>query len=137
MIHIFLCLWNQIAMTYYPRYNEFNLSKLKQSIQFHILFQIISISNKQLRTVLEYSMAYSLSIIWSNEVFKRISISIIINQSIILELFNSVTFRNDLFNLIPSSVSDGMSNSNTIINHHSPMSFCWYKWNHLYLPWAE
>ena len=50
--------------------------------------------------------------------------SLSINQSIILELFNSCTPLNALFSCIPSSVSDGMSNSNSVVNHHSPISLC-------------
>ena len=69
----------------------------------------------------------------SNESIKRISITIIINQSIILELFNSCTSLNALFNCIPSSVSDGMSISDTIINHHSPISLSLYNRNAIHL----
>ena len=69
----------------------------------------------------------------SNESIKRISIAIIINQSIILELFNSCTSLNALFNCIPSSVSDGMSISDTIINHHSPISLSLYNRNAIHL----
>ena len=73
----------------------------------------------------------------SNELIKRISISIIINQSIILELFNSCTSLNALFSCIPSSVSDGMSISDTIINHHSPISLSVHNRNAIHLLWIE
>ena len=63
--------------------------------------------------------------ILSDIVFKRISISIIINPSIILEQVNSLTLMNASYRIcIPSSVSDGMSNSNSVVNHHSPISLC-------------
>ena len=72
----------------------------------------------------------------SNESIKRISISIISNSSIILEQTNSLTSPNDNgFNWIPSSVSDGMSKSNSIINQHSPMSLCLYYRNCHHLLW--
>ena len=63
-----------------------------------------------------------------NVIFKRISISISINQSIILELSNC-TLQNMLLSLIPSSVSDGMSSSNSIINHYYPRSLYLYTRN--------
>ena len=47
----------------------------------------------------------------SNESIKRISISIIISQSSILELCNCSTLQNPFLICIPSSVSNGMSNS--------------------------
>ena len=59
--------------------------------------------------------------------------SLSINQSIILELFNSCTPLNALFSCIPSSVSDGMSISDTIINHHSPISLSLYNRNAIHL----
>ena len=59
----------------------------------------------------------------SNESIKRISISIIISSSIILELVNSFTLLNEFFRIwIPFRVSDGISISNTMINYHSPVS---------------
>ena len=63
--------------------------------------------------------------------------SLSINQSIILELFNSCTPLNALFSCIPSSVSDGMSISDTIINHHSPISLSLYNRNAIHLLWIE
>ena len=55
--------------------------------------------------------------------FKIISIFIISNQSILLELCSSLTLLNTLaFIQIWSSVSDGISNSNSITNYHSPIS---------------
>ena len=56
-------------------------------------------------------------------------------QSIILELVNSFTLLNVRpFIWIPFEVSDGISNSNTIINHHSPISLClsYRNWDHLH-----
>ena len=74
--------------------------------------------------------------ILSDVVLKRISISVISNSSIILEQTNSLTSPNDNgFNWIPSSVSDGMSKSNSIINQHSPMSLCLYYRNCHHLLW--
>ena len=62
-----------------------------------------------------------------NNIFKGISISIIINQSVILELCNSLTLLNPMeYPRIPSLVSDGMSKFNSIISYHSPMSLCLY-----------
>ena len=71
--------------------------------------------------------------ILSDIVFKRISISIIINQSVILQLFNILTFSNEIFIWIQSWVSDGMSKSNSIINHHYPiaLSLFYRNWYHL------
>ena len=65
----------------------------------------------------------------SNELMKRSSISIIIDQSTILVLFNCHTLLNESSNFIPSSVSDGISNSNSIINNHSPIELCLSYWN--------
>ena len=65
----------------------------------------------------------------SNELMKRSSISIIIDQSTILVLFNCHTLLNESSNFIPSSVSDGISNSNPIINHYYPISLCLSYWN--------
>ena len=65
----------------------------------------------------------------SNELMKRSSISIIIDQSTILVLFNCHTLLNESSNFIPSSVSDGISDSNPIINHYYPISLCLSYWN--------
>ena len=65
----------------------------------------------------------------SNELMKRSSISIIIDQSTILVLFNCHTLLNESSNFIPSSVSDGISNSNPIINHYYPISLYLSYWN--------
>ena len=72
-------------------------------------------------------------VVLTNELIKRISISIIINSFIILELVNSVTLSNELSICSPSSVSDGMSNSNSIINQHYLISLCLYNrnWHHI------
>ena len=73
-----------------------------------------------------------------NESIKRISISISNNSSIILELCNSFTpIKLSPFIWIPSSVSDGMSNSDSIINHYSPISLCLYPGNSGLLLWIE
>ena len=65
--------------------------------------------------------------ILSDIIFKRVSISVISTPSIILEQVNSLTLMNALgINWIPSSVSDGMSNSNSVVNHHSPISLWLY-----------
>ena len=78
-------------------------------------------------------------VLLSNESIKRISISFIINLSIILELCNSFTLLNVLWSLIwiPSVVSDGISNSNSIINHHFPMSLCLLTRNYYHLLWVK
>ena len=68
-------------------------------------------------------------VVLTNELIKRISISIIISSSIILELVTSLTLLNELFICISSWVSDGMSNSNPIINHYYPISLCLHTWN--------
>ena len=71
----------------------------------------------------------SYTTILSNTVFKRVSISIISNQSVVLELYNSFTSQNELFTWRLSSVSDGMSSSNSIINHYYPISLYLSYWN--------
>ena len=73
-----------------------------------------------------YSLTFNNSqTLLSNELIKRISISIIINQSILLEQVNTFTLLNALHVIcIPCSVSDGMSSSNSIIYHHYPISLC-------------
>ena len=68
-------------------------------------------------------------VVLTNELIKRISISIIISSSIILELVTSLTLLNELFICISSWVSDGRSNSNPIINHYYPISLCLHTWN--------
>ena len=72
----------------------------------------------------------------SDFVFKSISISIISNPLIILQLCNVCIPLNGLLIWIPSSVSDGMSNSNTIINCHSPISHYLYSRNY-HIPVTE
>ena len=60
---------------------------------------------------------------------KRSSISIIIDQSTILVLFNCHTLLNESSNFIPSSVSNGMSKSYSIINHYYPILLYLSYWN--------
>ena len=74
----------------------------------------------------------------SNKSIQRISISIIISSSIILELVNSFTLLNEFFRIwIPFRVSDGISISNTIVNPHSPISLCLSIWYCNQLLWIE
>ena len=74
----------------------------------------------------------------SNESIKRISISNIINQANILELFNSFTLQNTVWPIcIPFSVSDGMSNSDSIIKQHSLISLSLYHRNYIHLHWMK
>ena len=74
----------------------------------------------------------------SNESIKRISISNIINQANILELFNSFTLQNTVWPIcIPFSVSDGMSNSDSIIKQHSLISLSLYHRNYIHLLWMK
>ena len=90
----------------------------------------LSITNKHFSTPLNSQIITLLS----NESIKRVSISIIISLSIILEPVNSFTFSNVWLSIyIPSSVSDGMSKSNSIINHHYPiaLSLFYRNWYHL------
>ena len=73
-----------------------------------------------------------------NVIFKRISISISINQSILLEQVNTFTLLNALHVIcIPCSVSDGMSSSNSIIYHHYPISLCLSTRNCSHLLWVK
>ena len=60
---------------------------------------------------------------------KRSGISIIIDQSTILVLFNCHTLLNESSNFIPSSVSNGMSKSYSIINHYYPILLYLSYWN--------
>ena len=77
--------------------------------------------------------------IQSDVVFKRISISIRTYSSIILRQTNSFTSLNASSspNCILFEVRDGMSNSNTIINHHYPISLCLQTRNCYHLLWLE
>ena len=86
-----------------------------------------------------YSLTFNNSqTLLSNELIKRISISIIINQSILLEQVNTFTLLNALHVIcIPCSVSDGMSSSNSIINHHYPISLCLSTRNCSHLLWVK
>ena len=65
----------------------------------------------------------------SNELMKKSGISIIIDQSTILVLFNSHTLLNESSNFIPSSVSNRMSKSYSIINHYYPILLYLSYWN--------
>ena len=48
---------------------------------------------------------------------------------------SSLTVANNPFRGLPSWVSDGMSNSNSIINHHHLISLCLYNWDCNHLLW--
>ena len=86
-------------------------------------------------------IALKIFAILSNELIKRISISIIINKSIVLELLNFFTLLNGMIysflNWIPSSVSSIMSMSNATIIHHHPISLYLSIWNSNPLLWIE
>ena len=71
-----------------------------------------------------------------NIIFKSISIYCSSYQSISLVHINSRMLANSPFSRILSEESDGMSSSNTIINHHSPISLCLSYWNY-HLLWVE
>ena len=72
----------------------------------------------------------------SNESTQRLSISFIIIYSLILVVCSTFTLSNASI-WIPSLVSDGMSNSNAIINHHSPISLYLHIWNCSLLLWMK
>ena len=62
---------------------------------------------------------------------------LLIKQWIILEQTNSFTSLNVVSIIIPSWDSDEMSNSNSIINRHSPISLSLYISDSHHIPWLK